>query len=713
MNFLNPAALIALFAVSIPILIHLLNLRKLKKIDFSTLMFLKEIQKSKMRRIKLKQLLLLALRIGIITLLVLTFAKPVYEGYSFNNDAGGKSTVLIFIDDSFSMDASDVSGQYFSQAKNSVKEILNNYKESDEIILIPSSFTGYKNSIGINGGKKEITDSLEQLKLSNKPFYFNDALIKAGQILDNSINPNKDVFVISDFQRINGGVSASEIKTENYEDVNFILINTGERTSVNLSLDSFKVNTKIPAKFGNIRVSVNLSNHSPDPVSGISLKLFLNDKLTEETSADVSANSSNRKEFSFTAEKAGDLHGFIELSGNSLQNDEFDQDNRIYFDVFIPEKINVGMIGNSNEFRFINTVLNSAQDLSGDNAENNDNELFEINLSDRLDESIFSNDVLLISSGNNYSDRESELLSEFLSAGKGIFIFPNEYTDIQNFNSEISSKLYIPQIGSFNTDENANKNLKFGKIDFENPIMSEIFRNNQLNITSDSFLDSPGIKKFYELLLNDKSIPVIMLSDGKPFITETELPKGKMLLSAVSGETGFSDFPLNNIFPPLIIRSIFFLNSDFGFSNENYIGASNIIPVKGLNNIFSITTPENNTIELNTELSGSSNDFYILPYTETAKDKGLYLLKDSSGNQFGVSLNIDSRESDPGRMDDEEIVKYFNNAGIADAEIISNTNEISDLINNKRTGTSLWKFFLIAALILLAAEIFYSKKLEE
>ncbi|HQY21898.1 MAG TPA: VWA domain-containing protein, partial [Ignavibacteria bacterium] len=675
--------------------------------------FLKEIQKSKMRRIKLKQLLLLALRIGIITLLVLTFAKPVYEGYSFNNDAGGKSTVLIFIDDSFSMDASDVSGQYFSQAKNSVKEILNNYKESDEIILIPSSFTGYKNSIGINGGKKEITDSLEQLKLSNKPFYFNDALIKAGQILDNSINPNKDVFVISDFQRINGGVSASEIKTENYEDVNFILINTGERTSVNLSLDSFKVNTKIPAKFGNIRVSVNLSNHSPDPVSGISLKLFLNDKLTEETSADVSANSSNRKEFSFTAEKAGDLHGFIELSGNSLQNDEFDQDNRIYFDVFIPEKINVGMIGNSNEFRFINTVLNSAQDLSGDNAENNDNELFEINLSDRLDESIFSNDVLLISSGNNYSDRESELLSEFLTAGKGIFIFPNEYTDIQNFNSEISSKLYIPQIGSFNTDENANKNLKFGKIDFENPIMSEIFRNNQLNITSDSFLDSPGIKKFYELLLNDKSIPVIMLSDGKPFITETELPKGKMLLSAVSGETGFSDFPLNNIFPPLIIRSIFFLNSDFGFSNENYIGASNIIPVKGLNNIFSITTPENNTIELNTELSGSSNDFYILPYTETAKDKGLYLLKDSSGNQFGVSLNIDSRESDPGRMDDEEIVKYFNNAGIADAEIISNTNEISDLINNKRTGTSLWKFFLIAALILLAAEIFYSKKLEE
>ena len=45
MNFLNPSLLLGLFAVSIPILIHLLNLRKIKKVEFSTLMFLKEIQK--------------------------------------------------------------------------------------------------------------------------------------------------------------------------------------------------------------------------------------------------------------------------------------------------------------------------------------------------------------------------------------------------------------------------------------------------------------------------------------------------------------------------------------------------------------------------------------------------------------------------------------------------------------------------------------------
>jgi hypothetical protein len=52
MIFLNPAILFGLLAASIPILIHLLNLRKLKKIEFSTLTFLKELQKIRIRKVK-------------------------------------------------------------------------------------------------------------------------------------------------------------------------------------------------------------------------------------------------------------------------------------------------------------------------------------------------------------------------------------------------------------------------------------------------------------------------------------------------------------------------------------------------------------------------------------------------------------------------------------------------------------------------------------
>ncbi|MCW8803913.1 MAG: BatA domain-containing protein, partial [Ignavibacteriaceae bacterium] len=103
MTFLNPAVLFGLLAASIPIIIHLLNLRKLKIIEFSTLQFLKELQKNKIRKIKLKQWLLLALRVLIILCIVTAFARPTLVGVSIGGTTSAAKTTAVFIlDDTFS-----------------------------------------------------------------------------------------------------------------------------------------------------------------------------------------------------------------------------------------------------------------------------------------------------------------------------------------------------------------------------------------------------------------------------------------------------------------------------------------------------------------------------------------------------------------------------------------------------------------------------------
>ncbi|HEY7751554.1 MAG TPA: BatA domain-containing protein, partial [Ignavibacteriaceae bacterium] len=104
MIFLNPAVLIGLLAASIPVIIHLFNLRKLKKIEFSTLSFLKELQKNKIRKVKIKQWLLLALRVLIILLIVTAFARPTLEGVSIGGTTSAAKTTAVFIlDDTYSM----------------------------------------------------------------------------------------------------------------------------------------------------------------------------------------------------------------------------------------------------------------------------------------------------------------------------------------------------------------------------------------------------------------------------------------------------------------------------------------------------------------------------------------------------------------------------------------------------------------------------------
>ena len=80
MNFLNPFVLFGMLAAGIPLVLHLLNLRKLRTVEFSTLRFLEELQQTRVRNLKLQQILLLILRTLIIVFAVLAFARPTIPG---------------------------------------------------------------------------------------------------------------------------------------------------------------------------------------------------------------------------------------------------------------------------------------------------------------------------------------------------------------------------------------------------------------------------------------------------------------------------------------------------------------------------------------------------------------------------------------------------------------------------------------------------------
>ena len=135
MTFLNPLLLWGLAAISIPILIHIFNLKRTKKIEFSTLMFLKEIQQSKYKKIKLKQLLILLSRIAFIIFLVMMFAKPFDKGFLGTPGDKAKSSVLLILDDSFSMQSRDKNGNDFENAKKKILETIDALGENDEIFF--------------------------------------------------------------------------------------------------------------------------------------------------------------------------------------------------------------------------------------------------------------------------------------------------------------------------------------------------------------------------------------------------------------------------------------------------------------------------------------------------------------------------------------------------------------------------------------------------
>src|SRR3954469_9249095 len=109
MHFIYPGFLVALAALSIPVIIHLFNFRRFRKIYFTNVRFLKEIKQDTKSRSRLKHLLVLFSRLLALTFLVLAFAQPFLPAKT-NSAIGQSRRISVYIDNSFSMDALSKNG---------------------------------------------------------------------------------------------------------------------------------------------------------------------------------------------------------------------------------------------------------------------------------------------------------------------------------------------------------------------------------------------------------------------------------------------------------------------------------------------------------------------------------------------------------------------------------------------------------------------------
>src|SRR5215210_8966345 len=103
MAFLNPFFLIGALAAGIPVLVHLVRRTRARRVEFASLMFLRRIEQKTVRRRKLRNLLLLAMRCAALMLLALAFARPYFTFQKPVNASTDRRASVILIDGSYSM----------------------------------------------------------------------------------------------------------------------------------------------------------------------------------------------------------------------------------------------------------------------------------------------------------------------------------------------------------------------------------------------------------------------------------------------------------------------------------------------------------------------------------------------------------------------------------------------------------------------------------
>ena len=199
MSFLNPLFLFGLAAAAIPILIHLFTRKRPREMAFPSLEFLAEVNRSEIRRLRLRQWLLLLLRTLAIAALALAMARPALRG-SHGLGAGGSTSVVALVDQSGSMGAVSQGGTLLAEARRAVEGLLATLGPEDEMLLVPYDDGPHPISARPLADAGRLRAATQGLSPSARATDHARALEFAARALAESHALNRELFWLSDFQ---------------------------------------------------------------------------------------------------------------------------------------------------------------------------------------------------------------------------------------------------------------------------------------------------------------------------------------------------------------------------------------------------------------------------------------------------------------------------------------------------------------------------------
>ncbi|MCK9426085.1 MAG: BatA domain-containing protein [Ignavibacteriaceae bacterium] len=682
MTFLNPAVLFGLLAASIPVLIHLFNLRKLKKIEFSTLIFLKELQKNKIRKVKLKQWLLLLLRTLIILFLVFGFARPTLKSVFIGNSSTAKTTAVFILDDTFSMSVVDAKGSYLNQEKEIALRLLSQLQDGDEVALILVSDVNYQSAVTTDFA--QLKKNIELLSVSNISGSLQTALIKAAKLFDQSSNYNKEIYLLSDFQksRIADRNQFPNLSEAMKEGIRVYAFPLADKEVFNVGVDKISVNSQIFEKDKPVQVSAFITNYAKQKIDNSVVSLFINGERTSQKSFSLKANETKEIVLEGVIKKSG----YQEISA-VIEDDEILQDNNRFTQIYVPEKIPVLILAEElSDATFVQYGLQAAntnQQLQVD--------VKQLNQLPSIDLQKYSSVILVGIAGENISS-----LIQFIQAGNGLFFFPGSTTSLQNYH-RFCAAFQIPKANNLSA---GGIPFRFVTVDYEHPLFSRLFEDKKKKS-----IESPEIYSAFLQRTEGKGKSLITLANNISFLSEFKIDKGKIFVASTAPVLTQTNFPLKGIFAPLLYESVLYLSSIQKDNVENLAGDKLTVNLSGnVSGQVAIVKPGNETEFFS--LDDKANEFQYINTTRF----GIYYFSSANKIIQSVSVNANPLESKTDYAEQSDINEYFTKIkSTAKLTFIKKDESSENIIKKARFGTELWKYFVLLAFLFALIEMFVSK----
>lgn len=666
MQFAAPAFLWALFALAIPIIVHLFDFRRYRKVHFSDNYLLKQLLEKNKKQSRLRQLIIMSLRMLAIAALVFTFARPYYPLNKDGSEKGGQLLVSVYLDNSMSMDMSTDQSVLFEEARKKAKDIVLAYDQNVLFRLLLNDFDGMHERFV---SRDEFLEMLSEAKVSSVFRNFSDVLPRLYDQMAKYPNADHHAYIISDFQKISADIDQAE-----WKNARFFWIPLTEETPVNIAVDSIWFNAPIQLENKTIRISARIRNYSNEPIEKIPVRLFVDDRQKGLSDIQISAGGSETVSFGFTVGKGGSHSGYIEIDDSPVVFDDV-----MYFAFDMATQIPVLHIKGNNATGNIQALFD--RDSLFNYRQNAEQEIAFAEIGNA--------DFIILDELNAISSSLTQEIMNAVDEGANVLLIPSgDYRE--GSYSEFFTMLGVRGLQTLDTG-----NTRVAGIDYNHPLFYEVFE------TAPEQVRLPEVKQSYALNVNEGRSVMSMLN-GRSFLNEYKRGSGHIYVLAVSLKDNFSDFASNAMIVPSFIQMAFMSRGLVSLAYPLDYDEGIELPKISFN---SDEAPHVESFDGNIDIvpsfsNGTPALIYLMGQITQA---GVYRI--SKGNEIlrSFGLNYNRRESMPEIWTMDDLRKKSDE--LENVDIFDTQSDISGTLSEMQYGKRLWKTFLIFALIFLAAEV--------
>lgn len=585
MQFKHPEILYVLFALLIPIFIHLFQLQRFTKTLFTNVKFLKEIALQTRKSSRLKKWLVLCSRLLAFSAIIIAFAQP----YTAKNSANHKWSTSIYLDNSWSMKAKGAQGELLKRA---IQDLAENIPDNGNYNLLTNDETL------TNLTKNQFIEAVKKVSYSSRQINLQTLLLRLDQLEPQTKETTYSTLLISDFQ--------DSKKSTDLSNAHFSYIQTLPSNRHNISIDSI---TTSDTNSGNRNMNIHLINQGIEQKNS-SITALSKDMILAKTSFDIDRDSQKTIQLSVPKNRTS-------ITVKIDVEDSYLYDNTFYISFSKAAKIPILVIGDQQK-SFLDRIY-----------KDDEFDLHKTSTKQIAYNSIDKQQLIILFDNNKITKSLLHQLLEFVKKGGSLVVVPTKKSSKESIQLLYNSFT----IGQVNTVES--DSLQITKIHYAHPILKHVF---ERKITNFQY---PNIAHYYDLNVPVEQ-PILSYENNKSFVSAKLIGKGKIYWFSAPLDANSGNF----IDSPLIVPIFYNMGKQSQIQSQlSYsLGKKNTIVVRQKLPAESVLHVKNTQIDF-IPYQEILSDKVILHTDEQPNIPGFYAIQDKEVTLQNIAFNIPKSES--------------------------------------------------------------------